>query len=110
MKTIKELKSQITDIINQVSTGAIKEKAAIREVSRLRQNIAFLETNPSEAFLKSEIERLENIIKDKSSQFNQWFQGASQLDRNRPRPSAYYYKIMGIDVMKKQVENIKLLL
>lgn len=102
MKTINQINREIRNLIKE-NPKRVKQK-----VSELRGYIRYLETNPSEEFVRSEYERLKKEIKVLESRFESWL----EVPRHRitPNPESVYEQESGISTRKKQTKALKYLL
>lgn len=64
MKTIQQVNDRIQSIINATDNVApTTRRDNLLEINHLRDVVRYLQTDPSEEFIKSEISRLVNIVK-----------------------------------------------
>lgn len=116
MKNLKDVQKEISVIENTLSVE-IREmkhsvwKRQLKKLALLRIFITYLETNPTEDFIKSEIKRLEKVVSAKSKEFD-----ATPLEKKgvpkkevtkmRKAHEASY----GLGKMRTQVRNLRMLL
>lgn len=73
MKQIKDVKSEISDIKHKIEAGVLdtEEKRLRKKIPFLRKCILYLETEPREEFLKSEIDRICEMINTRIEMFKE---------------------------------------
>lgn len=72
MKTIPELQKELKDVEYSIQNDEMKpaaERKLRKRIPFLRTCIKYIETNPSQSFMKSEIEKVENKINLRMGQF-----------------------------------------
>lgn len=104
MKSIEQVNN---DIFDQENT--IRDKRAIgkntkilrNKLTLLRSCKMYLETAPNEEFVKSEVERVADLIKKTTPDFPAAF---------TPKTISKVLKRLGVDKMKKQLSTLKYIL
>jgi hypothetical protein len=70
MKTVKNIKSEIADLTSKkVDRYTTEYNRTVAQLAFLNACLYYLQTNPSEEFVKREAERLENYISSKMELF-----------------------------------------
>ena len=109
-KALDELRAVITK--NDDPGKEKRAKAKIqKQAAFLNQCRQYLLYNPSEDFLKSELERLIRISKNKGDQFQQWKN--LQLPNAHKAETAWkaeFKRLHNLTVVKKQIETLNFLL
>ena len=82
MKTIKEIRSEIEDLVKEVEEGPLKygtyakfkrrKKVISNTIKSLRFLIAYLETNPPEDLIKAQKTSVDKRIRIITDRFNSW--------------------------------------
>lgn len=111
MITIKEINREIKLIQKEYQGKAqVIPKAASRRLQVLRQCILYLETKPTEAFLKQNVIELEKRIKAIKAGFGKWLNHAPTEIMQKRNPRQVYHNEMGLKKYRIQLETIKFLL
>lgn len=115
MKTIGKIELEINDLINDASRiGDIKKedvrrKMAIRNrIQYLRKIKAFLETNPSEGYLKKEIKRLESRKTSIENGFDSAYPSMKINDKKKAK--SFYLRENGVSHINVQLETLDYIL
>ena len=107
MKTINQIKQSISDLTEKqdmkyYSKNSPSESLRISKyVSFYRDCITYLESNPTEEFLKKEIDRIKNMIEVKTMTYSIWF--AMQNDMLMVEPMQRFKQDMEIDKLETQL-------
>jgi len=111
MKTINELKSEISVI--ETDLKELGDDATTRETNKAhrglvaaRTAILYLESNPRQEFIESEIARIQGLMVSKTKQFDQW---KSTLQSGSYDPTKYksmFRKEVGITNFEKQIKTL----
>lgn len=114
MKTIKQIQNDIREIeeyikdnLEGMSDGKLKKEK--NRIQFLRNQIKYLERNPSESFIKTELKRIQSILSSKISQYKDWEFNVGFSLPVKKRKSAFN-KEVEITLLKKQSENLNYLL
>jgi hypothetical protein len=113
MKNLEEVKKQITDNIRFSSQRNISEKEykrISRETGQLRTIEKYLETNPSEEYLKKERARMERILKAKNDQYEYWLKHNKPFEVEPKDARSFFNKENGLNVLKRQLKMVNLIL
>jgi flagellar motility protein MotE (MotC chaperone) len=113
MKTITEVKEQIAENEARGVKKTISEreyKKLCNETEVLRTVLKYLETKPSEDYLKREKERLEAIVKAKNDQYEYWLKHNKPLEVDPKNARSYFNKESGVTVLSRQLKTIKIIL
>jgi hypothetical protein len=113
MKQIEELKKEVSENIKLMkqrkemnrSYSSISKKNEI-----LKFYIAYLESNPSEEYLKSERIKMQKIICTKESQFNYWNENVYLQDVAITKRRSLFNKEVGITDLKKRIKTLNYIL
>jgi hypothetical protein len=104
MKNLKTIKQDVYNYLHSFGEMTTKEK---REYENLKLCEKYLETKPTEEFVKSEIERISgkiNFILD-SNNFKQWFNCHPEY-RNDKNPQTIYRSEMGLGKFRRQLKTL----
>ena len=113
MKKIEDLQKEISENIKLMksrkemnhSYSSISKKNDV-----LKFYISYLESNPSEDFLKSDKERMLGIIKSKESNYNYWNKNVCPQDVPDKKRRSLFNKETGIAELKKRIKTINYIL
>ncbi len=112
MKDIKQIQRDLDELYEyDIDLLAPPTKPSAKHTNRarfLQMCVHYLETKPSEAFLKKELERINTRIYEIIKLFNCWAT-EKQFDTQEKKLSAYR-KEMGIIELEKQVDALKFLI
>ena len=114
MKNSAEVQSEITELDNQIKVHNQKQCSTLsemnrrdRDVKKLRNKIeylnnilVYLETSPSEEFLRSELNRIELAIDRREKDYIPLRDGASMSDRRKHKKE--YDKKIGTDKLTEE--------
>jgi len=127
MKTLKEVKKQITDNLSEMNecvkiskcfegnyakkiNAERKYKKLSNENELLRKIQMYLEHSPSEKSLQETSLRLKRIIKSKTDQYEYWFHNA-RPDEVEPKKARYFFnKENGITHLRRQIKTLNIIL
>lgn len=114
MKTPKDLQDKIqsnTDWMNKDENKySPKRKTLIRENKNLKEMKMYLETSPTEEFLKSEKSRLARIIKGKEDGYDYWLRNVCPDHVETKKRKALFSKENNLSELKRHLKNVKFLL
>lgn len=109
MKKIESLRLEIAQ--NEESALYIdcdkKKKSLGRKNKELREVIMYLETNPNELFIKSEIVRVNKVIQAKLDGFDYWSKNICDKSVEVNKRKSMFSSQMGISNLKKQLKQLK---
>lgn len=113
MKKIEDLKKEVSENIALMrqrkelgrSYSSISKKNDI-----LKYFIAYLETNPSEEYLKAEKIKMQKIIATKESQFGYWSENVCSQDVSITKRRSLFNKEVGITDLKKRLRTLNYIL
>jgi hypothetical protein len=112
MITIKMLKAEIEKIKHQIENEEMKPAAETRLRNRIKflnQCILYIETNPPEHFVKSEIVRLDKFISTKLNAFPaERYKDLCNKDFNKMKKE--HEKMFDIPKLRIQLKTLKFLL
>jgi hypothetical protein len=106
MKAIKEIEAEIATLVSFVENNYKKDspKMFTREKGRmafLRHVILFLETNPSEDYMRREAARLDKLITSLESQYETWTKNTPP-DAPPNKFKSVFNKEMGLTLLRLQ--------
>ena len=111
MKTPEQVKKEIEELILQKKDA--KTYRALKKINNkiedLKTIVLYLETNPSEEFIKSEKARLEKQVDAIEDNFQKWLNSGSSR-RHSEKPLKVYYKEMKLEEVTKRLKTINYLL
>lgn len=113
MKQIEELKREVSENIKLMkqrkdlgrSYSSISKKNEI-----LKYFISYLESNPSEEYLKTERDKIQKIINAKESQFHYWNENVCPQDVSITKRRSLFNKEVGITDLKKRIKTLNYIL
>ncbi len=112
MKTTSELHQEIKDIEYSIRHEEMKpavEKRLRKRIPFLKTCIAYVETNPSQTFMKSEVEKVENKIRLRMAQFS--LDDYQELDKKTvTKLRKEHEKKYEIPHLREQLKTLKFLL
>ncbi len=110
MKTVTEINQEINDIVRSINKNSSDKevKNAKARVSFLRFCLKYVETNPREEFVKSQLDDVRRRIKLLPTHFAGWQTG--RVLTKYKDPYASYCSEMGLSDMKAQVKTLEYLL
>lgn len=118
MKNLNDVQKEIRAIEN-LSTAEIAEmknatwKRMKKKLELLRLLVIYLETNPTEEFVKAEIKRVESIVSEKTKVFD--FRKAEYIElgvapKEITKLKNKHESLYDIKKMRTQVRNLRMLL
>lgn len=116
MKTKYELQKEIDkrELIGAETPNGQRDgkpyKKAQKEIPFYRDCLHYIESNPSEDFLKKEKLRLENKLALIKSGFDKWIKVTQKTTYGNTEPETYYNRIMEVSKFKGQLDVINFLL
>lgn len=113
MKTIQEVQDKIGQLENSdrrlFTHDEMKERTD--EAIFLRQIKYYLETEPTEEFVKSEVARLEEKLRVIDEKFPAWLsRQKDQYSMSEKQWRNAYNKEMGVKITSNQLDNLKFIL
>jgi len=114
MKTLEYLSDALVEIRRQKLRNEITQSTFKKQVTILSFCKLYVETNPSEEFVKSEIKRLKKLIKSIEDKFPEWKEGLDGRDyillNPKKNPKTYWGSINQLPAKRKQVKQLEFLL
>lgn len=113
MKTLREVKKQIAQNERAAYQKGISDaqyKKIARETENLRIAQKYLETEPSENYLKTELDRLSRVVKAKMDQYDYWFSNVKPFDVEPKDAPAYFNRENGLAHLRKQIKFLQFIL
>jgi len=115
MKQVIKIKSEMTDLQVEISTGKDLKRAQIKRLKTryqfLQLCVSYLQTEPSVDYIKKEKERLQNKINlINAGYFPDKRLIEAGLRREEQKEHKQYNKIMSLDKFKAQLKAINYLL
>lgn len=111
MKTAKEIQAEIAALENEGKRAAVKESAYKKlgkQAAVLRQCLHYLETNPKEDFIRTQIEFVEKKLRVVDEGYSTW---ARENDTSKfKNPLSAYHSFMGKSVLDFQLKSLKYIL
>jgi hypothetical protein len=107
MRTIEEINREIKEIRDNVKSAQKTTSAQKSRVEFLKQMKSYLETNPKEEFVRSESERIKNLIDSKSSQYEIWLQ--TTINKGGKLRDTFETE-MGIPSLRQQLKTLNWIL
>ena len=113
MKHIEELKKEVSENIKLMkqrkesnrSYSSISKKNEI-----LKHFVTYLESNPSEEYLKSEKIKMQKIVNAKESQFEYWSNYVCPQDIIITKRRSLFNKEVGVTDLKKRIKTLNYIL
>ena len=109
MKKIESLKLEITQ--NEEFALFIdcdkKKKSLGKKNKELREVIMYLETNPNELFIKSEIVRVNKVIQAKLDGFDYWSKNICDKSVEVNKRKSIFNSQMGLTGLRRQLKQLK---
>jgi hypothetical protein len=115
MKTVDQVKTIINQNKKWLSTEGKEAKKplrnkALKEIKLYSELLMYLETQPREDFVISEIKRLKRIIESKNSQFSNWNEKVCPEDVPVKKRRALFNKENEIPKYRAQLKNLEILI
>lgn len=115
MKKLLDLKSVVSEdrkylIKEGKNIGKLKVKRISKKIKFYSEMIKYLETEPKEEFVVSEIKRLKKIINSKNSQYENWSENVCPTDVPLVKKRALFNKENDIPRLKTQLKNLQFLI
>lgn len=113
MKSIQELKTEISENQKQMSDSEITDRkynSLSKKNELLSSIIMYLETNPKEEFLKADKSRMLKIIASKESQYAYWSSNICPDDVDVKKRRSIFNRELGLTALKRQVKTISYIL
>lgn len=82
----------------------------LKKNDKLNYFISYLETNPSEQYLKSEKDKIQRIISSKTSRFDYWSENVCSQEILMTKRRALFDKEVGINDLKKRLKTMNYIL
>lgn len=105
MKTQKEINQEIKELTESEWTKRINSR-----ILNLRQIKLYLESNSSEAFLKTDLEKLNSILRKRRGEFNERFAKCSLVGKDLSKLKAKVKTELEIPFLEKRVKTLKYIL
>lgn len=103
MRTIKQAKQDIANMLKSTVVTAAEH----RKLETLKLCLRYLETEPTEEFVKSEIERVSNninwILQRKN--YEEWLRNHPEL-KNEKNPETIYHTEMKLNDFRNQLKTL----
>jgi hypothetical protein len=115
MKTTSDLKLVIRINVDFLKSQSKETKRSVinkslKEIKLYKDLLNYLETEPKEEFVVSEIKRLKKLINSKNSQFNYWQEQVCSQDIPIKKRRALFNKENEINKHKLQLKNLEILM
>ena len=120
MKTIKEIRSEIEDLVKEVEEGPLKygtyakfkrrKKVISNTIKSLRFLIAYLETNPSEDLIKAQKTSVDKKIWIINSRFDGWCKDHPEEVKRYKNIKARYRTLNEMKKLEDQRKSLNYLL
>lgn len=113
MKNIQDLKKEVSENIKLMKQKKELGRSYLsisKKNEQLKYFITYLETNPSEDYLKSERDKLQAIISTKSSQFDYWSKNVCSQEVLVTKRRNLFNKEVGITDLKKRLKTLNYIL
>lgn len=113
MKTLEQIQKSIDEISTKVKwsvelTNKDRNKM-IKDLKRLIEAKYYLEHNPKESFIKSELNRLTRAVKILEKGFREWLNNSPKA-KELQNPKSKYRKEVNITDMNRQIKMLNFLL
>ena len=112
MKKLKTITDELKELIREASAEKdpkVKKKLKLR-IPFLRMCVMYVESNPSDDFINSEIERINNRIEKISDGFEYWKTLPREKEVGDKKLLTFYYKEMGVPKLRRQLQALRFLL
>lgn len=113
MKQIEELKKEVSENIKLMK----QRKEANRSYSSiskkndiLKHFISYLESNPSEEYLKIEKNKMQKIVNAKESQFDYWSENVCSQEVSITKRRSLFNKEVGITDLRRRIKTLNYIL
>ncbi len=113
MKQIEELKKEVSEnikLMKQRKDANRSYTSISKKNDVLKYFIAYLESNPSEEYLKAEKIKMQKIINNKESHFDYWSKNVCPQDVIITKRRSLFNKEAGITDLKKRIKTLNYIL
>ena len=113
MKKIEELKKEVSENIKLMKSRRelnISYSSISKKNEMLKFYISYLESNPSEEFLKQDKDKMLKIIKNKEADYAYWLEHVCPQDILPKKRRALFNKETGITELKKKIKTLNYIL
>lgn len=115
MRTANDINTEVMDlrgIIASEATTAVQARRAKKKIEYLNQCLLYLSTDPSETFIKREINRISNQIETAYASIESWLSSQKIAVKKLPeeKRKRLFEKEAGIPKLRKHLKNLKFLL
>ncbi len=115
MKTIADLNNKVKSNqsfierhLNFITNSELKKLR--KENQFIKSMILYLESNPSEEYLKNELSRLSLIVKSKLEQFEYWKQNICAKNIEEKKMKTVFKQELGLTDIEKRIKTLKYLI
>lgn len=108
MKTISQIKSEMLQNVELALNPNLTLRGYNTLANRnnyLKSVLLYLETNPNESFVRSEVERLKKLISSKEAQYVKWSKDVCPKEIEVKKRKALFNRELGITVLKRHLKN-----
>jgi hypothetical protein len=113
MKQIEKLKKEVSENIKLMKQRK-EMNCSYRSISKknelLKYFISYLESNPSEDYLRAEKNKIQKIINAKDGQFEYWSENVCSQDINEIKRRTLFNKEVGITDLRKRIKTLNYIL
>jgi hypothetical protein len=113
MKQVEELKREVYEnirLMKQRKDANRSYTSISKKNDVLKYFIAYLESNPSEEYLKAEKIKMQKIISTKESHFDYWSKNVCPQDVSITKRRSTFNKEVGITDLKKRIKTLNYIL
>lgn len=112
MKTLDQINKLLAEASKQATRELTKKETnnLVRELAKLMNAKMYLETNPSEDFIKSEFEELKKRKEQIDKDFQKWLRFTPQGDRTPTQSKSAYRTEMGYKKVRSQISFMEFIL
>lgn len=115
MKTISDINLEIDEIINTLKENKSiltkSETAKLKKrIGYLRTIIMYLETEPNEEFIRSNIRKLKGLLAAKESQYSYWLKNVAPIGLSDKKYKSIYKSEHNLNNVKTQIKNLEFIL
>ena len=113
MKKIEQLQNEISEnikLMKQKKENNLSYRSIVKKNNNLKFYLMYLQTNPSEEYLKTQKNSIQKIINSKKSQFNHWSENVCPQNVHVTKRRSLFNKELGINELRNRLQALDYIL